>query len=103
VPPVLLDTGDPRVEIEFHMRRLSSDTDLDAERVQIELLRQAGPARRAQMALSLSEQVIGLARRAVRRSMPGAAEDEISLQFVARLYGTELAAELRQHLLARRL
>jgi hypothetical protein len=40
-----------------------SDTDPEAERVQLELLRAAEPGRRAQMALDLSALVIVLARR----------------------------------------
>jgi hypothetical protein len=84
------------------VRSLSADTDPDAEKVQIELLRQAGPTRRAAMALSLSAQVIGLARRAIRRSMPGATEEEVGLRFVELHYGEELAADLRRFLAARR-
>lgn len=84
------------------MRSRSTDTDPDAERVQIELLRQAGTARRAGMALSLSAQVIGLAHRAIRRSLPGATEEEVRLRFVERHYGEELASDLRRFLAARR-
>jgi hypothetical protein len=84
------------------VRSLTADTDPDAEKVQIELLRRAGPTRRAAMALSLSAQVIGLARRAIRRSLPGASEEEIGLRFVELHYGRELAAELRRFLSARR-
>jgi len=84
------------------VRALSADTDRDSDRVQIELLRRAGAARRAGMALSLSAQVIGLARRALRRSLPGASEDEIGLRFVERNYGRELASALRRFLAARR-
>jgi hypothetical protein len=62
-----------------HFRARSADTDPEAEAVQIELLRRAGPARRAQMALELSAQVIGLARRAIRRSHPKAPESEVDL------------------------
>jgi hypothetical protein len=80
----------------------SADTDADAERVQIELLRRAGVARRAAMALSLSAQVIGLARRALRRSSPGATEQEIGVRFVERHYGRDLAAEVRRFLSTRR-
>jgi hypothetical protein len=54
------------------------------------------------MALSLSAQVIGLARRALRRSLPNASEEEIGLRFVDLHYGRELAAELRRFLAARR-
>jgi hypothetical protein len=84
------------------VRARSVDTDPDAEAVQIELLRRAGPTRRAAMALSLSAQVIGLARRAIRDSMPGATEEEVALRFVELHYGRELAAELRTFLAARR-
>lgn len=84
------------------MRPLSADTDSEAERVHLELLRRAGPARRAAMAMALSAQVIGLARRAIRKSHPGASEEEIGLRFVERTYGPELAFELRRFIASRR-
>jgi hypothetical protein len=84
------------------MRARSEDTDPEAERFQIGLLREAGPARRAQMALSLSAQVIGLARRAVSRSLPGASAAEVGLRFVEMNYGRGLAAGLRSFLASRR-
>ena len=84
------------------MRPLSADTDFEAERVHLELLRRAGPAHRAGMALSLSAQVIGLARRAIRRSHPGASQEEVGLRFVERTYGSELASELRRFIASRR-
>ena len=54
------------------------------------------------MALSLSAQVIGLARRAILRTMPGATEEEVGVRFVELHYGEELAADLRRFLAARR-
>jgi hypothetical protein len=83
------------------MQARSADTDPEAEEVQMDLLRRAGPARRAQMALALSAQVIGLARRAIRRSHPDANETEVGLRFVELHYGRELAADLRRYLAAR--
>lgn len=80
----------------------SPDTDPEAERIQLDLLRRAGPTRRAQMALSLSAAVIDLARMALRRSFPEATEEEIRLRFVERHYGQELASGLSQYLLTRR-
>ena len=79
----------------------SPDTDPESEGVQIELLRRAGPGRRLQMALSLSGEVLGLARRAVQGSMPEATLQEIQLRCVALQYGPELSAELRQYLSVR--
>lgn len=80
------------------MSARSADTHPEAERVQIELLRRAGPARRARMALSLSAQVIALARRALQRAHPEATEEEIGLLFVEQNYGAELAAGVRRRL-----
>jgi hypothetical protein len=80
----------------------SADTDPEAETIQLDLLRKAGPTRRAQMALSLSATVIDLAHMALRRSFPEATEEEIGMRFVERHYGRDLAAGLRQYLLSRR-
>jgi hypothetical protein len=80
------------------MQARSADTDPEAERVQIELLRRAGVARRANLALTLSGQVIALARRAIRRSMVNGSEREVALRFVELNYGRELAAALRKRL-----
>lgn len=84
------------------MRARSADTDADAERVQIGLLRRVGVARRAHMALALSGQVIGLARRAIREAHPGLSKGEVDLRFVELHYGPELASDLRRYLAARR-
>jgi hypothetical protein len=83
------------------MASRSADTDPEAERVQIELLRQAGPARRLQMGLSLSAWVITMAKNAIRRSMPEASELEVDLRFVELHYGRELADDVRRYLAAR--
>jgi hypothetical protein len=84
------------------MRARSADTDPDAEAFQIELLRRAGPGRRARMAFDLSAQVIGLARRAIRQSNPGLSEEDVGLRFVEMNYGPDLASELRRYLAGRR-
>jgi hypothetical protein len=84
------------------MQARSVDTDPDAERVQIDLLRRAGPGRRARMALDLSAQVIDLARRAIRRSHPDLSEEDVHLRFVELNYGSDLASELRRYLASRR-
>ena len=84
------------------MRARSADTDPDAAEVQIALLRKASVGRRAAMAFSLSAQVMGLARDAIRRTLPNASEEEVGLRFVGLHYGEELAAGLRRFLAARR-
>lgn len=80
----------------------SPDTDPEAERVQIELLRAASPAQRAALARSLTSTVIWLARRAIAQQHPGASEEEIGIRFVALHYGQELADELSAFLQRRR-
>jgi hypothetical protein len=79
-----------------------SDTHPEAERVQIDLLRQATPERRAALALALSQHVAYLAREAIRRAHPGASETEIDLQYVALHYGQDLADRVRAYLDVRR-
>jgi len=76
------------------MRAQSEDTDLKAESMQVELLRSATVARRTAIAFSLSETMIELARRAIRRANPHFSEREVLLRFVALHYHPELAERL---------
>lgn len=75
-----------------------ADTSIDAEHVQIALLRAASVPRRLHLAVSLSATVIGLARRALERAQPDASAREIDLRFVELHYGAETAAGLRADL-----
>jgi hypothetical protein len=78
------------------------DTDAEAKRFQLELLRRAGPARRLQLALSLSRSVMILSRGGIARRLEGASPEELGLRFVALHYGAALADALRTELLSRR-
>lgn len=80
----------------------STDTDPEAERVQIELLRRASVGQRLRLSFSLSQTVIGLARRAIARSLGDASEEQIGLRFVELHYGPDLAAAVRRYLAERR-
>ena len=77
------------------------DTSVEAERVQIDLIRAAPVSRRLHMAWSLSATVIGLARQALARAQPDASTQEIDLRFVELHYGLDLAAALRAELTRR--
>lgn len=66
--------------------------------MQIELLRRAGPERRAQISLTLTRSMIHMQRAALRRLDPTADEVEIGLRHVASQYGAELAATVRERL-----
>lgn len=80
----------------------SADTSPEAERVQIEIMRRAGPARRLGLARSLSCTIMQLTRDGIRERDPTASDEEIGLQFVKACYGSELAEGLRKHLNGRR-
>jgi hypothetical protein len=71
---------------------------LDADRVQVALLRQATIARRVALARSLSRTTARLARGAIRRAHPDASERDVALAFVALHYGQDLADRLRARL-----
>jgi hypothetical protein len=77
-----------------------SDTDPEAARVQMDLLRRASPARRLRLALSLSRSVVSLSRGGIARRLPHASPQEIGLEFVRLHYGEELASAVRRHLRA---
>ena len=73
-----------------------NDTAPAIAKKQIELLRAAGPQRRVALALSLSQSVIDLSRRALRRRMPDASKEELGLAFVELHYGSEVADMVRR-------
>jgi hypothetical protein len=71
-----------------------------ADQKQIELMRAAGPQRRAAMALRLSDETIALARRAIARVHPDLDKIQLDIEFVRIQYGAELAAKLQSWLAA---
>jgi hypothetical protein len=76
----------------------SPDTSAHAERVQIRLLREAGPTRRFEMARALTTTAVELSRAALRKRHPALSEREVELKFVELCYGQELAQRLRSYL-----
>jgi hypothetical protein len=83
------------------IRGMLKDTSPEAERVQIRLLRAAGPRRRAELASSLTNWTLKNAWAGMRRARPGLSERELQLLFVRINYGKALAEELEQYLEAR--
>jgi hypothetical protein len=77
-----------------------SDTAPEAASLQIRLLRQATPTRRARLALSLSATIIDLASAGIRRRSPSISPLDAGLQFVEIHYGAELAGAVRDRLSA---
>ena len=84
------------------MRTQSSDTSPEAERIQIDLLRKAGVARRIELTFSLTQSAIELSRQGMRRRYPHASEEELDLLFVELNYGKDLAYRVRTALARKR-
>ena len=76
----------------------SPDTSPEAEKIQIELLRKASVARRISIVRSLSQTVMYLSWRAIKRANPSMSEQEVNIAFVAYNYGQELAERLKIYL-----
>lgn len=74
-----------------------SDTQPEAERVQIELARRAAPAEKFAQVRSLTDLVVRLSRGAIARAHPGLSPEEVDLKWVELNYGKSLAAELREY------
>jgi hypothetical protein len=80
------------------MRPQSTDTRLEAELVQIALLRKAGVPGRAERMRSLTKTTFRLALRALKRRHPTWSRDQLLVEFVALNHGRELADTLRDDL-----
>ena len=76
----------------------SPDTSSQAEKVQIELIRESSVSRRISKVRSLSQTARYLSRRAIQRTNPFLSEREVDLAFVANHYGENLAECLRLYL-----
>ena len=78
-----------------------NDTHPDIERVQVRLLRKAGPDRRGQLASQLSNQARWRSMQAIARAHPALSELDRKLLFVEVHYGKQLASRVREYLLKR--
>lgn len=76
------------------MAAISSDTSLDAERVQIELLRHAPAWRKFEMVAQLNQTVYNLTLEGLRQRYPEASANELSRLLADLLLGPELAARV---------
>ena len=74
-----------------------SDTHPDAERMQIELVRQTTGAQRIAQLRSLTSFAIGLSRRAIARANPHLNQHEVDMLWVEYTYGKDLAENLRRY------
>jgi hypothetical protein len=75
-----------------------TDTDPEAEKVQLDLIRQASVARRISLMRSLTAMLISLSRQGIAKSNPGMNAQEVDLRWVEINYGKFLASEVRDYL-----
>jgi hypothetical protein len=78
------------------------DTSPEAERVQIELLRKASPAKRFGLTRSLSQSLIQASRQTIKRLHPELSQEELDLLYIELYYGKDLANRVRADLERRR-
>ncbi|MBN2424621.1 MAG: hypothetical protein JXR46_00410 [Calditrichaceae bacterium] len=81
------------------MKPQSHDTNIEAEKVLIELARKAGPARKFAQVSSISGLIMALSRRAIERANPNLSKQQIDILFVRYHYGNDLADRLEKYLL----
>ena len=65
----------------------ASDTTPRAEAIQLQLYREAGPSRRAQIAVDLSDAVRATALAGIRRRHPEYSEHDVASMFLRVVYG----------------
>ena len=76
----------------------SIDTHPAAEKIQISLIRKASIAKRTSRIRSLSQSVIQLSRKAIKRANPNLDDKEQIFTFISYHYGSELADRLRKYM-----
>ena len=84
------------------MRTQSEDTNPEMERVQIELIRKASPAKIFGLVRSMSQTMIQASRENIRQLYPDASKEELTLILVELYYGKELANLVRTQMERRR-
>ena len=76
----------------------SADTTPEAEKILIDLIRKSSLSKRMSIVRSISQTVIYLSRRAIKRANPSLSERELDIAFVGYHYGQKLAERLRLYL-----
>jgi hypothetical protein len=74
-----------------------SDTNAKIEKIQIALLSKLSLSERISRLRSLSQTVIKLSRRAIRRANPELSEKDLNYKFVAYHYGNEIAEKFKKY------
>jgi hypothetical protein len=75
-----------------------SDTNPDAEKVQLDLIRRMSVGQRLARAMDWSRMVVHLSRQGLAKANPGLDGQQLDLLWVEVQYGRELADKLRDYL-----
>ena len=80
------------------MRPQSFDTNPDAEKKQISLIRKMSVREKFSQVCSLSSVIMQLSKRAIARANSNLSKKEIDLLFIEYHYGKDLAARVKKYL-----
>ena len=80
------------------MIKIQTDTDPKIEKLQLDLFRTAGTAKKITCLRDLSSTMMQLSYRAIKRAHPELSERELDLLFVKLHYGKNIADRLRAYL-----
>ncbi len=83
------------------MRTYTTDTDPEAEKVQLDLIRLMPPSQRALKAIRMTTRLIRECKSAIARNNPEFTQREIGIAFIELNYGKELAAAVERYQLDR--
>lgn len=79
------------------MQPYTTDTNPEAEEVQLDLIRRMPPSERALKALRMTTRLICECKAAIARNHPALAPREIGIAFIELNYGKELAAAVDRY------
>lgn len=79
------------------MHQYTTDTNADAESVQLELIRKMPPNERLSKSIRMTNRLVGECKAAIRRNHPQLTSHEVNLLFIELNYGKPLAEEVREH------
>lgn len=80
------------------MKTQSLDTHPDAEKIEIELLKQAGISERLWRTFTMSSWILWLGKQAISKAHPTWSKRRVDLFFVDAHYGRTLASKLQEYL-----
>lgn len=79
------------------MQPYTTDTNPDAEKVQLDLIRRMPPSERALKALRMTTRLIRECKSAIARNHPALTQREIEIAFIELNYGKELADAVNRY------